>query len=1317
MWQCPRSGVGVRGDPGADLLSDLNFDDLIRSYVDAPRFVRREWWAGEITAELSDPGCTYLLLTAEPGAGKTALIAQLARDYRHWPRYFLRRDQQHPLGDSSARAVLLRLGMQLATVRPDLFPAPGGIDVEQRIGTVHDSGRVVGIEVDKLVASPFRQVALEVRQQIRGVEGQVVGVHIGQWVADVELAPISALASMALVEPTEASARQGGEQVVVLLDAMDEATEGPGEETILDWLSAAPDLPGNLKIVVTSRRNRQVDAFADRQRDRVRQLTFDPGDVRVQEDLHRYARNLAAAAPMRTALVKAGQTTDGFVRESLSRAEGNIGYLAAIGRTVDQAVSQPDLQADLEALIADRGLPADLRGLYAFFLSQLRARTSRHGVSIEDSENGRRVLLDLWSEVYERLLEVFATALDDLGVDEVTGLTGTRASPSELSRALDLLAPLLEQDHGRYRFNHATIAEFLTDPATARDPETMNIAVDAIAVYRRIGRNLARMVSGAGPAQVSPGLRRYALTFAPAYLMRASQGGTAEDSRPMDDLRRLLTDPAFMESKVSEIGVQAALADLAGAGQLLGSDDDAVRQIHSVLAGEAGNLRADQKGDLYPLGNSYFGTRDGDFGRVDRFHAPWLTHAGFVLHQLLNGAISAGDTGLADTVRRELLRRRLPHLELQWAVTALPLRIFDFSPRDSHLTAWVVSVSPDGRWVLTQEKTVDWRVHLASHLTVWDTETGERSTIPMTRADINAIWAVTADGAIAVSGTSQGQITVWHLRDVPRADLPVRREVLQQRQEKRPASRGITALAVAGNGAWVAAADKTGDLRAWHLAAGTPSPRFLRGPVNSVIADMAVLSGDRGIGYVTRDGHVGIWELDGPALIVGVAPGGNGSIALSPDGQLAAVGSASKVSVINLRSPGGGRTLTVPDSDLAWRTDGGPVSLAILPGSLAVAGIYRNSPGQSIGSRIVVWEVSSGHVLADYILDESWSVGCLASRAPRAFAAGGDGTLVGWRLDHAQHGQQPHATTVTGVAVAEQGGRAVSVAGDDERVRIWHLGDVPSNEWLSQRDGPPGYGQLCVALSADGTRAVSGSNAGGLTVWELGTGHGSLLFPGYMGRGWGNPRPDPQWVMAVAISADGRRAVSNRVRMDELILWDLTDMAEIDRFKGFRLRHLAMTSDLRHGISGGDQPAWWDLHEHRCSLLPTPTQGQAGVGPVDPVPVTAVAITPDGARGAVGYANGAVWLWDLQDGPRQAGQVSAHSMGVHGLAFLAGSTQLVSASGDRTVAVWDTDAGRELARTAFPAPLRCLAASADQVLVGDATGSVYYCRWHGLTSG
>jgi WD40 repeat protein len=69
-------------------------------------------------------------------------------------------------------------------------------------------------------------------------------------------------------------------------------------------------------------------------------------------------------------------------------------------------------------------------------------------------------------------------------------------------------------------------------------------------------------------------------------------------------------------------------------------------------------------------------------------------------------------------------------------------------------------------------------------------------------------------------------------------------------------------------------------------------------------------------------------------------------------------------------------------------------------------------------------------------------------------------------------------------------------------------------------------------------------------------------------------------------------------------------------------------------------------------------------------------------------------------------------MGVHGLAFIADGTKLLSASGDRTVAAWDVNTGGELGRAAFPAPLRCLSASGTNMVVGDAMGGFYYCRWH-----
>src|SRR5207344_2707268 len=54
-----------------------------------------------------------------------------------------------------------------------------------------------------------------------------------------------------------------------------------------------------------------------------------------------------------------------------------------------------------------------------------------------------------------------------------------------------------------------------------------------------------------------------------------------------------------------------------------------------------------------------------------------------------------------------------------------------------------------------------------------------------------------------------------------------------------------------------------------------------------------------------------------------------------------------------------------------------------------------------------------------------------------------------------------------------------------------------------------------VAISADGTRAVSGGDDGTVKVWDLTTGTATATLEGHTGSVWG-----------VAISADGTRAVS-----------------------------------------------------------------------------------------------------------------------------------------------------------------------------------------------
>ena len=82
---------------------DLFYDELVQSYVQKnPRFIERLWLADRIEEALADPACRFLLLTAEPGVGKTTLMAWLAQKHPTWPRYFIRLDQKTPLDDPDA---------------------------------------------------------------------------------------------------------------------------------------------------------------------------------------------------------------------------------------------------------------------------------------------------------------------------------------------------------------------------------------------------------------------------------------------------------------------------------------------------------------------------------------------------------------------------------------------------------------------------------------------------------------------------------------------------------------------------------------------------------------------------------------------------------------------------------------------------------------------------------------------------------------------------------------------------------------------------------------------------------------------------------------------------------------------------------------------------------------------------------------------------------------------------------------------------------------------------------------------------------------
>jgi WD40 repeat protein len=202
-----------------------------------------------------------------------------------------------------------------------------------------------------------------------------------------------------------------------------------------------------------------------------------------------------------------------------------------------------------------------------------------------------------------------------------------------------------------------------------------------------------------------------------------------------------------------------------------------------------------------------------------------------------------------------------------------------------------------------------------------------------------------------------------------------------------------------------------------------------------------------------------------------------------------------------------------------------------------------------------------------------------------------------------------------GLAVSADGRYFLTGHQNDHVVR---LGDVKSWSEIRAFTGHTA-GVWSVALSADGTRALSGSDDGTMRLWDVKSGKEQHTFRG--GR-----------VRCVAFAPDGRHVLSghygpgsgNLVR-----LWDAVGGKEVGRFAG-------------HGND-----------------------------------VTAVAFLPDGRAFVSASMDGTLRLWDVQTGKER--RQLAHRGGAYDMAVAPDGRRALSAGfGDRTVRLWDLTDGGEL---------------------------------------
>jgi WD40 repeat protein len=227
--------------------------------------------------------------------------------------------------------------------------------------------------------------------------------------------------------------------------------------------------------------------------------------------------------------------------------------------------------------------------------------------------------------------------------------------------------------------------------------------------------------------------------------------------------------------------------------------------------------------------------------------------------------------------------------------------------------------------------------------------------------------------------------------------------------------------------------------------------------------------------------------------------------------------------------------------------------------------------------------------------------------------------------------------------VVESTARPVAAGGGRPAVTSAHTGAV-----------------ACVAVSPDGTRAVSGGADRGLWVWDLAARRELRCLAGHRDR-----------VCCVGFSPDGRRVLSSA--LDQTVrLWDLDAGLELKCFDRQTNRSAAFSPDGKTALCGA-------LYDGKLRLFETATGKELKRLPGHADWVVCVAFAADGKVALSGGLDKTIKLWELASG-RLLRTFALKGAVLSSVAFSPDGWRVLSAGSDGIVRGWDAFTGQELFR-------------------------------------
>jgi WD40 repeat protein len=553
-----------------------------------------------------------------------------------------------------------------------------------------------------------------------------------------------------------------------------------------------------------------------------------------------------------------------------------------------------------------------------------------------------------------------------------------------------------------------------------------------------------------------------------------------------------------------------------------------------------------------------------------------------------------------------------------------------------------VAFSPDGVLIVSasSDKTVR----------VWDSHSADEIAVLQGHEDVVNGVAFSPDGGRVVSGSDDETARVWDARSGDEIAVLVGHE------------DAVNSVAFSPDGERVVSGSGDDCLAIWDAQSGEVQAVLVGH--EDIVNCVAFCPDGKTVVSGSDDDTVRIWDtqstdevIDLQGREIAVVRGREGdvlrghgdtvnSVAFSPDGKTVVSGSDDETA--------GAWDFQSSNETAVLREQCGSIDRLVFSpdGERIISASRRNRAAR-------LWDVQRGNEVA-----------VLRGGRDRPFESAAfspDGERIVWgsedhivRLSDTQSGDEIavlrcHESSVRSVAFGPNG-RQVVTGLDDDTARIW---DVRSGRQIVVLRGHRSD-VSSVSFSSDGCRVVSGSVDRTARVWDAQSGRGIAVLRGHADS-----------VESVALSHDAARVVSGSGDTTARI-WDVQSGREIAVLHSHRglVKSVSFSPDGHRVVSGsGDATVRiWDAHSG-C---------QVAVLRGHEYDVNCVVFSPDGLRIASGSWDRTVRVWDAHSRSELA-VLRGHEDVVTSVAFSPDGKLIFSGSDDGTMRTWDAESGQEIA--------------------------------------